>query len=528
MKYRSKLVFIILFVYSITGCNTGDDSNTGSSDVTKKVTIDTEQTFQTIDGFAASDCWTANYIGNYWSSSQKESIARLLFSQEIKNGSPEGIGLSMWRFNLGAGTAEQGDDSGIEDKPRRAECFLSSDGSYNWQKQLGQQYFLEKALEYGCESFVIFCNSPPVYYTYNGKGFSARGSRSNLKDEHYKSFADYMATVISHFKSDRGINFSYISPVNEPQYNWESGQEGSGWQNNEIKHLVVELDKSLTEKNLDTKILITEAGDWEYLYKSKDDTGRSNQIEAFFSSGSGNYIGNLTHVPALIGGHSYWTDGNWNTMQQVRTQVKSKASAYGLKVYQTEWSMIGDYINDNDYPGHEAATYHDIALYMAKVIHQDLTTANVSSWSYWTCMDVPRWGHKNRFLLIELTPAGGVYGDMSESGSHKATKTLWVLGNYSRFIRPGYKRVDLSIENPSDSFFGSAWLSPDQYRLVVVYTNMTSKSIKANINLKGLNRKSISLKRYVTSTTKDLKEDVIVDNQCIVEAQSVTTFIYQF
>ena len=49
----------------------------------------------------------------------------------------------MWRVNVGGGSSEQGDASGIPDKyERRVECFLNQDGSYNWSKQAGQQYFI--------------------------------------------------------------------------------------------------------------------------------------------------------------------------------------------------------------------------------------------------------------------------------------------------------------------------------------------------------------------------------------------------
>lgn len=491
------------------------------------VTIDVGKVFQTIDGFSASDCWTANHVGKDWVESEKEAIARLLFSRNVNNGIPEGIGLSMWRFNLGAGTAEQGNESGIEDKSRRAESFLEADGTYDWNRQRGQQYFLEKARDYGCESFVMFSNSPPVHYTYNGKGFSARGARSNLKEEHYVDFAAYMANVADYFKKNKNITFSYVSPVNEPQYNWEGGQEGSGWQNSEIKRLVVELDKALTSRGLDSKMLITEAGDWEYLYRVKGDAGRSNQIHEFFSPESSNYIGDLPSVIPLIGGHSYWTDGNWDTMKEVRSRLGAAASAKGVKIYQTEWSMLGDHFNDKDYPGHDSASPLDIALHMSKVIFQDLTSANVSSWSFWTSMDMARWDHKNRFLLIDLVPGNGIYGDISVSGSHEATKNLWVLGNYSLFIRPGYQRVDLNMTNSSNSVFGSAWLAPDKKQLVVVYTNMTSRSFTTDLHVPGLGNFS-SVKQYTTSMTKNLERSVPTGEERVIPARSVTTFVYEY
>lgn len=107
---------------------------------------------------------------------------------------------------------------------------------------------MEKAKEYGCESFVLFSNTPPVYYTYNGQARSDKGSSSNLKTEHYGDFADFLATCAKHFV-DEGYNISYISPVNEPQYNWNGNeQEGSAWQNTEVATLAKALDASLTAK----------------------------------------------------------------------------------------------------------------------------------------------------------------------------------------------------------------------------------------------------------------------------------------
>lgn len=523
--------FLSLSLLSCLACNDSNDDNlpVEPADITKQIIINTGNRYQTIDGFGASDCWVPHYIGKYWADNVKEDIARLLFSSAVSSGQPQGIGLSTWRFNLGGGTAEQGDDSGIEDKSRRSECFLQADGSLDWSRQEGQQYFLRKAKEYGCTEFVMFSNTPPVYFTNNGKGYSAMGSRSNLKDDCYGKFAEYMADVADYFKNNRNIEFTLISPVNEPQYNWnEPSQEGTAWQNSEIKRLTVELDKALENKSLNnTRILLAEAGDWEYTYKEKSDVQRSNVIFNFFDPASPNYVGGLKHVFPAIAGHSYWTDGNWNTLNSVRSQVASAASAHHLKVYQTEWSMLGDGYNSDGYPGHEKASYLDMALYLSKVLHSDLTVANASSWSYWTSMDAERWSQKCRFHLIKVTPAGGDYGDFSESGTYEATKNLWVLGNYSLFIRPGYQRVSLSIPNTSNSFFGSAYISPEGDRLVTVYTNLTSKSIALDTKLEGLGKKVASIKRYTTSQTENLSEEELPSDRCTVLPQSVVTLVYQ-
>ena len=534
MKHRNLFIGLSCMAAGLCACN---DEYTFvpeyevklPTDTTINVTIDASTVYQTIDGFASSDAWDMEYVGKYWSTSNKEAIAKLLFSREVdEKGNSLGIGLSMWRFNLGGGSEEQGDASGIvsDKKERRVDCFLTSaNGSYDWSKSSGRRYFMEKAKEYGCESFVLFSNTPPVYYTYNGQARSDKGASSNLKSEHYGDFAGYMADVAARYTAE-GYHISHISPVNEPQYNWDSGQEGSGWTNDEVAALARELDMSLDDRGLSTDILLGESGDWEYLYKVKGDANRSNVFSAFFTPGSSAYVGDLAHVKNLICGHSYWTDGTWDGMRNVRKQVAQAAGQYNLDVWQSEWSMLGDNYSSSEFVGYEQASEMDIAFYMSKVIHNDLTVAGVSSWSYWTSMDVSRWGHKNRFLLISLVPAGGEYGDIEQEGSYQATATLWVLGNYSRFIRPGYRRIALDL-NESRTFFGSAWLSPEGDKVVAVYTNMSDKAVRLGETHVGWSNEAKSIATYTTTGSKNLVEGTVAaGKQVILEAKSVTTVVY--
>lgn len=90
--------------------------------------------------------------------------------------------------------------------------------------------------------------------------------------------------------------------------------------------------------------------------------------------------------------------------------------------------MLGDNYSSSEFVGYEQVSEMDIAFYMSKVIHNDLTVAGVSSWSYWTSMDVSRWGHKNRFLLISLVPAGGEYGDIEQE---EAIRLLPLFGYWA-------------------------------------------------------------------------------------------------
>ena len=100
--------------------------------------VSPEIRYQTIDGFGASDAWRCQFVGKNWPIEKREQIADWLFSKETDAiGNPKGIGLSIWRFYLAAGTTEQGEASGIPSLWRRGESFLSPEGKWDWTKYEG-------------------------------------------------------------------------------------------------------------------------------------------------------------------------------------------------------------------------------------------------------------------------------------------------------------------------------------------------------------------------------------------------------
>ncbi len=494
--------------------------------VDKDVTIDATRTYQTIAGFGASDCWMCQWVGRDWKSG-RQRMAELLFSQVVEDGQPKGIGLSMWRVNAGAGSAEKGDASGITTVHRRAESFMGSDGKYDWSKCEGQRFFMEQAKAMGTERFVLFSNSPLVQWTYNGQGRSDRGNNSNLLNSRYDDFADYLADVVAHFNAE-GYNFTHISPINEPQGTWNGhDQEGSGWTIEQSAKLARELDRALTDRSLNTDILLAECDRWRYF--TTEDTWQwsdKDMADAYWNPSSSSYIGDLKHFKRLIGAHSYWTDTSWDEMRTVRASVARKAAQYGAEVWQTEWCMLGDEHDRDEYSGHGSASDMERALYMTRIIHNDMTVANCASWSYWVAMD-QRLQHSNRWLLIYLDMVGGTNGSVFDGeGTFAAAHTLWALGNYSLFVRPGFKRVDLTTAE-NRNFFGSAYLSADAKRLVAVYTNYSEKPVRLHTSLEGMAGKPSSLKSYTTSASKTLTEATLTPGEdLILDPQSVTTFVY--
>ena len=488
------------------------------------VAIDAANVFQTIEGFGASDCWLGEYVGTKYA--DKDKMAKLLFSQDtLSDGSVEGIGLSMWRVNLGAGSAEQGDDSKLEDVTRRAECYLKSDGkTYDWSKCVGQRYFMEEAKKYGVEKMLLFSNSPLVFWTKNGKAFDDKTDDVNLSEEGYEKFAEYLAEVSKHF-TDNGINIDYISPLNEPQYEWAGGQEGSSWRNSEIAKFVKILDEKLGSQK--TEIIVPEAGKWSATYSSSEYANSGSQISELFGSGD-NSIAELSHVHKVVAAHSYWEDRNWDALESYRSKAYNEAKSHGIGLWQTEWSMLDEYAATDNYPGLAEAKYIDNALFLARVIYSDLVWANVSSWSYWTVWGQERWSQKNRFWLIKLgadvEDYHDTYDDITGGANWKDNANLYVLGNYSRFVRPGYKRVDMNC-GADKSFVGTAFVSGDGNTLVAVYTNLGDQKIRVNPTVTGFDGANKVL-RFVTDETKKLERTNMSDGNVVVPAKSVTTVVY--
>jgi O-glycosyl hydrolase len=487
------------------------------------VNIDVSKKAQTIQNFGASGCWYSEAVGLYWPDSVKEKMAELLFSKETGvNGSPKGIGLSAWRFNIGAGTAEQGDSSGIKMHPRRVECFLNADGTYNWNRQQGYLWFTEKARDYGVENLIAFVNSPPVFFTKNGLGYkTVKDGHTNLKDNYYKPYAAFLATVLAHFDEQK-LHFNMVSPVNEPQWDWydkygEGSQEGSPYTNREIYRVVNALDSALTEKKLTTRILVPEAGTLNFLFDWTKTPEKGGEVQQFWAANSPLYVGNLKHPERVVAAHSYFTDTSENDIISTRQKLADTVEKYKVGYWETEYSMLGKGYKEGS---KEKRSGFDCAMFLAKLIHHDLTDGNASAWQFWNAWEPGNAEFETRYYLLALHPSADF-----KSGTFAVTKNLWALGNYSRFIRPGMVRIKLAPVEDKDILI-SAWYGFKKMVVVIINNSPDSKAVK--LNFAG-GKFSKTFKPYVTTAKNSdnltlypagkLKEGVAV------QARSIYTIV---
>ena len=106
------------------------------------LTLRPDQVRQEIDGFGASGAWWAQIIGG-WEDSKRARIVELLYG-------PEGAAMSIYRFNVGAGSGKE-----IRDPWRRAETFETTPGKYDWTRDANAVRILREVCAAGVEN-VIF------------------------------------------------------------------------------------------------------------------------------------------------------------------------------------------------------------------------------------------------------------------------------------------------------------------------------------------------------------------------------------
>lgn len=383
-----------------------------------KFEFDRNKEYQSFTGIGASGAWWAQLVGK-WTSVQpdgtptKDKIAALLYDKK------HGIGMNIYRYNLGAGSMESGKGS-YSDRERRAECFETAPGRYDWSRDSGAVYMMKKCVEAGADEVVLFVNSPLERLTANGMGHCSKSVFSlplpagpcNLPKSSIPEFCGYCLDAAEHF-SGMGIPVKYISPVNEPLWIWTGGQEGCHYapaQAAEVmRAFAVELDKRENLKNV--KLSGLENGDIRWFNKS--------------------YTRGLMKYPEVrekldgIDIHSYclpsgvpFLDNRTAFLKRWRRWLDRKYP--GVPVKMSEWCHMKG--------GRDCGM--DSALVTANVMLEDMLIQNASSWQHWiacSCYDYCD---------------GLIYID-NEKEDFEITKRYYVTGNFSKYIPLGAKRIEV-------------------------------------------------------------------------------------
>lgn len=459
MKGKKGLLPAMLLAAVLAGCGaqpensiSGEDGTMGSLEASAiadteatprpayhTMTVDTSVTYQTMESFGTSGAWWSQYVGGFSECvyedsdvSTREAIARLLFDRE------EGIGLTCYRYNLGAGSADSRKGT-FSDPHRRAQSFETAPGEYDFAKDENAVWFLRRAVELGVEEVVLFCNSPLERLTDNGLAHMTEGgSKVNIQPEQYEAFAVYCMDVAEHFLAE-GIPVKFISPINEPQWDWYNGQEGCHYEPSQIADLYLafldELEKRPALTEADVKLSGPESGEWggsktqEYVKAILN----NDRLAAHFDT---------------IDNHSYWSDDT------AKRSFRNFMTVYypDVKLRTSEWCEM---VNGSD-------VTMDSAIHIAQEIANDLRLLQVVSWQNWVA--VAPGGYRDGLIYID-----------EPSQKYRALKRLWSFGNYSRYVREGYVRVEITADtNEQEKMLPTAFQGVNEEgeeELVMVFIN---------------------------------------------------------
>lgn len=478
-------------------------AGTISAQSIKVYVVDKNITYQEIDNFSASDAWRCHFVGKYWPQEKKEEIADLLFKREFdEKGNPKGMALTNWRVNVGAGSYENREAKEVNNSWNRTECFLLPDGTYDFSKQAGQQWFMKAAKERGVNNFLFFTNSAPYFMTRSGATVSTDRNYINLQEDKFDDFARFLVNCTKHFRG-LGYDVNYISPINEPNVEWHTNafQEGSFATKSDIYRLVAELDKVIEEEQVETKILIPELGELKYLFEVDSAANMPDDIihSMFYKNGEYSVLG-FKNLFNCVAAHDYWTAYPPKLLVDIRTDLRKALEQNG---HQTKfWASEYCILEKNKEITMEPSPIKSInlGLYVARIIHSDLALANASAWQWWTALsmgeDVP----------IQLLPMKDSSTEsIKYDGIISPTKMFWTTANYSFFIRPGMKRIDVKPTHIVSDLEAATSLMVSSYtdnkEIITVIINYTDKEEQLDLKCE----KAKTGKLYVTSINKNLE-----------------------
>jgi len=426
--------------------------------------IDWSKTAQEIDGFGASGAFQmANNLMNF-PEPQRSEVLDILFSQT------KGAGLSIVRNIVGDGGTVGGASPTIEPQ----------EGVWNWEVDKDQIWLMKEAEKRGCTRFMSTVWSPPAWMKDNNNVVGG-----HLRPDKYLAFAEYLSMYIRGYKEHHGIEIYAISLANEPDVTVR--YSSCYWTGKEFHDFLRFLIPVFERDKITAKVIVGEHTSWN----------ESLVLESLADS--------LTAARVdIVGVHAYHTADkdpfppiSQRSGTLVQTLIQKK------KIWQTEVSNLG-----RNYPEMRDG------LYWAKVMYTHVAENSANAWLYWWAIASPNSGQ------------GMAHLD-SRNKTYTIDKRLYTMGNFSRFVHPGYFRVATNSEL-MPGVMVSAFKSEPEKKLVVVVINENVVARKLELNLAGVDATAASpCRTSATENLVSLPEVKIAENilKVTLAPGSVTTFV---
>lgn len=453
-----------------------------------KLNINSDKRFQTFEGFGASGAWWAQMVGTWTHPDAdgvpvRDKISSLLFSKT------DGIGLDIYRYNIGGGSVHSG--RGTYSMPaRRTECFETAPGEYDWSRDAAAVYMMKQAVKDGAGEVIFFANSPIERLTKNHKAHLDKHQilRENIREENYREFAKYCLDVTEHFIAE-GVPVKYLSPINEPIWIWNGGQEGCHYKPHSCRKVFrVFAEEMSRRKALDVvKLSGCESGDIRWFNKS--------------------YTRSILDDPVIrqrldsLDVHSYCLPAPLpisfinDRLGFLRRFAKWMAKKYpDVPVNMSEWTHMQG--------GRDKSM--NSALVMANVMYEDISILNVISWQHW-------------IAVSEVDYCDGLIYINLDDKTYEMTKRFYATGNFSKYIAKGSVRVEASCADAELKLL--AFEHGDETTLIVINDSKNAKELTLPAGTRAV-------KLAVTDDDRDLAESIPADGQRIdITPRSVTTAV---
>jgi glucuronoarabinoxylan endo-1,4-beta-xylanase len=267
----------------------------------------------------------------------------------------------------------------------------------------------------------------------------------------YGPYANYLSNYVKSLNTLFGINLYALSVQNEPTASaaWDS----STWSAANLETFAGEnLGPTFAADSLTPLIIAPETSAWQQL--------SSYSTKVMSDSAAASYIG-------IIATHDY--------------NHSNGVPAYALGQFGDKHLWETEVCDHNPFDPSIAS-----ALTYAKYINDWMTIANANAWHYW-------W-------LIGLN---GDNEGLIDSASGTVAKRLYSIGNYSKFVRPGFFRIDATA-TPQNGVSVSAYKNSATGALVIVVINQNNSNISQSFTFNGTTASSVT--PWITSATLNLAQ----------------------
>jgi O-glycosyl hydrolase len=405
---------------------------------TPTVKVDAEVA-QTINGFGASGAWWPIDLAKFPDDVQQQ-VAGLLFDPN------DGIALSGYRYNIGGG------GKGVKN-PSRAPNEVRTD-------EAGRT-FLHAAFDAHVPLLTGFVNSAPPQFTTNGQACGGA-----LKSGQEQAFADYLVGAVRYLHDVERIDMQYVSPMNEPDDSFgDCGQEGMQVPVGQRAALVNALARGLERDAPYAKVIADET-----------------TADAILANEAPQWLGDAATNLVAIAHHTYDFPND-----ALRKLVPPVAQRFNKPTWMTETCC---YKGSGGVASSFGAQYDPTmtqGFWLADQIYDDLTIAGDSAWYWWTALssvlgcdpkaDDACPTRKNTKGFNDGLLYYDENGPASDITKIFTTKRFFVLGQFSRYVRPGAKRYDVNgAPNPTMVFEND-----DHWSVVTWNESKTDKSFVVSL-----------------------------------------------